>query len=178
MGNSLQDQLLKAGLVSKQQAKQLRAAKRKKRRQQASKTEREIAQRARQAAAQKAARDRALNRQREEAARRRAEAHELRQLIHQHRIARADGEIAFYFQDGKTLKHLYVNAEQRRAIAQGKLAVVRQDQCYELLPAEIAARIRKRRPELILVLHQETHKAAASEEDPYAEYSVPDDLMW
>ena len=178
MGNSLQDQLLKAGLVSGQKAKQVRSAKRKKHRQQAGKTEQEAAQRARQAAAQKAARDRELNRQREEAARRKAEANELRQLIHQHRIPRSDGDIAFYFQDGKTLKHLYVNAGQQRDLSKGKLALVRQDQDYELIPAEIAERIRARHPEVILVFQQEAPKADSSEEDPYAEYSVPDDLMW
>jgi uncharacterized protein YaiL (DUF2058 family) len=177
MGNSLQDQLLKAGLVSTQQAKQSKSNKRKQRRQgrhEDDETKRREALARTQA--DKAARDRELNRQREEEAKRKAEDNAIRELIHRHRIARGDGDLAYNFADGAALKRLYVNAGQHAAIVGGQLAIVRQDTFYELLPGEIAERLAERAPERILVWNRTGDTSA--EDDDYAEYQVPDDLMW
>ena len=178
MGNSLQDQLLKAGLVSEQKLKQVRTDKRRKTRQDGGKDQAadEHRVRARQAAAEKAQRDRELNRRREEEARRKAEENELRQLIHAHRLARRDGDVPYNFQDGNSLKRLYVTAEQRSALVAGRIALVRQDAGYEVIPSEVAERILGRRPELVLVLNRPGKEGPA--DDEYAEYQIPDDLMW
>ena len=183
MGNSLQDQLLKAGLVDEQKLKQTRTAKRKKTKQAGGKDQAaaENRRRAQQAAAEKAERDRALNRQRQEEARRKAEENELRQFIHAHRVPRGEGDVAYNFQDGGSLKRIYVTADQQRALAGGRLGLVRQDAGYELVPADIAEKIAARKAALILVLNRasgERADAEAGEEDEYADFKVPDDLMW
>jgi hypothetical protein len=179
VGNSLQEQLLKAGLVKEQRLKETRTDKRKtvkqtgKRGPQANDPARLAAEQAR---AEKATRDRELNRQRQEEAARRARENEIRQLIHTHRVVREGGDLAFNFQDGTTLKRLYVNRDQHARLVDGRLAVVRQDAFYELVPAEIAERIRDRDPRLILVHNQPAKPPDGA--DPYAEFQVPDDLMW
>lgn len=181
MGNSLQDQLLKAGLVNEQKVKQVRSAQRKQNKAAGGKARvpDEDRRRAEQGAAEKAKRDRELNLRRQEEARRKAEENELRQLIHSHRILRAEGTVAYSFQDGPSLKRVYVTAEQQRGLAQGRLALVRQDAGYELLPLAAAEKVLARRPELVLVLNRrEDDTPAADEDDPYAAYQVPDDLMW
>ncbi len=185
MASSLQEQLLKAGLVTQQKAKQTKTDKRKdaKARGQAPDPAAEERRwRAEQAQAEKAERDRALNRERQEAARRAALANELRQLIHAHRVTRDRGELAFNFADGKSLKRIYVTAEQQRGLSDGRLAVVRQDHFYELVPGEIADKVRARAPDLIVAQSQRQAEPAAQPgpgtEDPYAGYEVPDDLMW
>lgn len=179
MGNSLQDQLLKAGLVDKQKAKQVQTGKRKKKKQGgATQGVDEAQQRARKAAAEKAERDRELNRQRQEEARRKAEENELRQLIHGHRVPRPEADIAYNFQDGNSLKRLYVTAEQQRRLVGGALAVVRQDAHFELVPVEIAERILARKPELVLVLNRPGEDRSGDEDDEYADYKIPDDLIW
>lgn len=179
MGNSLQEQLLKAGLVSEQKARETRSAKRKQGRGPGKdQTADEEARRARQAAAEKAERDRELNRQRQEEARRKAEANELRQLIHAHRVPRKDGEIAYNFQDGASLKRIYVTADQRARLIEGRLVLVRQDTGYELLTPDIAERVQARDPGLILVWNRPAQDAAPTPDDEYAEYQIPDDLMW
>ncbi|MBK1650088.1 DUF2058 domain-containing protein [Rhabdochromatium marinum] len=181
MGNSLQDQLLKSGLVSSQQAKQSQSKKRKQRRQGAdseSAARREAVQRAE---AEKAARDRELNRQRAEEAQRKAEQNALREMVHQHRVTRTGGDLAYNFADGPALKRLYVNADQHAAIVGGQLAIVRQDNFYELIPAETAERVAERDAERILVWNQgsnATGGATSADDDEYADYQVPDDLMW
>lgn len=185
MASSLQEQLLKAGLVSQQKAKQTKTEKRKDaktRGQVADPVAEERHRRAEQAQAEKAERDRVLNRERQEAARRAALANELRQLIHAHRVTRDRGEVAFNFADGKALKRIYVSPEQQLGLADGRLAVVRQDRFYELIPGEIAERVRTRDPDLVVVQNQRQPEPVAEPrseaEDPYAGYEVPDDLTW
>jgi uncharacterized protein YaiL (DUF2058 family) len=182
VGNSLQDQLLKAGLVNKQKLKQAKSAKRKRTKQTGGKDPNAAEQhrRAEQAAAEKARRDRELNRQRQEETKRKARENELRQLIHAHRVLRGEGDVAYNFQDGGHLKRIYVTADQQRGLAAGRLGLVRQDAGYELLPLEIAEKIAGRNPALILVLNRpgENIESAPEEDDEYAAYKVPDDLMW
>lgn len=178
MGNSLQDQLLKAGLVDEQRVKQVRSSKRKKGKQTGGKDRSGDAdrRRAQQAAAEKARRDAELNRQRQEEARRKAEANELRQLIHSNRIPRGEGDLSYSFLDGGSIKRIYVTAEQQAKLAKGTFAVVRQDTGYELLTREIAERVRARDEGLIVVLNKPG--GDDGEDDEYADYKVPDDLMW
>lgn len=179
MANSLQDQLLKAGLVSKQQAKQNRSSKKKTKKRQGG-VDQEAQARKRALAEQqrkKAEQDRELNRKHAEEARARAQAEELRQLIHAHRLTREGADIAFNFTDGGKLKRLYVNAEQQKGLIAGRLAVVRQDTFFELVPKDIAERVAERNAALVLVLNK-PDETKADEEDEYADYQVPDDLMW
>ncbi|QIK38158.1 DUF2058 domain-containing protein [Caldichromatium japonicum] len=181
MANSLQEQLLKAGLVSEQRLKETRAVKRKERKQGkpgSADDGRDARAAAQRVYAEKVARDRELNRQRQEAAARRAAEHEIRQLIHTHRIVRANADIAYHFRDGDLLKRLYVNKEQQAKLVAGQLAIVRQDTFYELVPVEIAERLLARDPGLILVFNRDQGSAAPDPDDPYAAYLVPDDLMW
>ncbi|MBK1724476.1 DUF2058 family protein [Thiocystis violacea] len=179
MGNSLQEQLLKAGLVDEQKLKQARSSKRKQTKQtgkRISPEEQQARQAAQRAQAEKAARDRELNRQRQEEATLRAAENEVRQLIHKHRVVRDGGDLAYNFTDGNALKRIYVNKEQHAKLVAGNLAIVRQDTFYEVIPAEIAERVRARDASLILVLNQATERTDG--DDPYADYQVPDDLIW
>lgn len=176
MGNSLQDQLLKAGLVSAHQARQTRTEKRKRDRQPSRGTadaERVAAQRAQ---AEKAERDRELNRRREEAARRKAAAAEAAEMIRTHALPRTQGETAYHFIDGKLVKRIYVTADQHRQLTAGQLAVARLGQRYELVPLAVAEKIRSRDERF--VVPPTTRDNPEPEDDAYAAYPVPDDLMW
>jgi len=179
VGNSLQDQLLKAGLVNEQKLKQARSSKRKNVKQSGKRgpqPDAEARQAAQRAQAEKAERDRELNRQRQEEAAKRAAENEIRQLIHTHRVVRDGGELAFNFTDGTKLKRIYVNKDQHAKLVAGRLAVVRQDAFYEVVPVEIAERVRARDASLVLVQNQAAEEKDA--DDPYADFQVPDDLMW
>jgi uncharacterized protein len=179
VGNSLQEQLLKAGLVTEQRVKETRADKRKTVKQTgkhgppADEGARRGAEAARE---EKARRDRELNRKRQEESERHARENEIRQLIHAHRVVREGGDRAYNFTDGSALKRLYVTKDQQARLVDGRLAVVRQDAFYELVPAEIAERLRARDASLILV-HNRPEKKPDTD-DPYADFQVPDDLIW
>jgi len=180
MGNSLFDQLKQAGLVDEKKASKLKQEQRKTGKQQKGKKARitdENKLRAQQAVAEKAARDRVLNKERNKAADRKAVAAQINQLIEMNRVADRDGEIAFNFTDDGKVQRIYVSEEIHQQLGRGYLAVARFVDRYELVPVPVAERIKLRDESRILVCN--TPKAdTIDEDDPYADYKVPDDLMW
>lgn len=181
MASSLQEQLLKAGLVKAQQIKQAGSTRHKQRRQGAAPDE-EARQRAAEAAAEKQRQDRERNRARDEAARARAAVIAVWQMIRDHRLPRDGADLAYNFTDGSALKRLYVSAKQQAGLTNGSLAIVRQDDFYELVPAAVAERVAAHDPAQVVVRNNPapagSQTGAADAEDPYAGFEVPDDLMW
>ncbi|EGV52504.1 nucleoprotein/polynucleotide-associated enzyme [Candidatus Endoriftia persephone str. Guaymas] len=180
MGNSLQDQLLQAGMIAKQKAKKIKKAKHKQDKQQR-KTKRpvsdQVKQQAQQAQQQKVARDRELNRQKQQAAEQRAVVAQIRQLIEQNQVSVEEGaEIAYNFTDGSKIRRIHVSEGQHALLSNGRLAVVRQGEGYAMVPAVVAEKIRQRDASVILVLNES--QPQDDEDDPYADFKVPDDLMW
>ena len=64
-----------------------------------------------------------------------------------------------------------------RHLARGLLAIVKLDDNYELVPAAVADKI-DQRDATYLVLRNQPQDGVEDEEDPYADYKIPDDLMW
>ncbi len=178
MSNSLQNQLLKMGLVDEKKVKQAKKEKHKQAKQQSKKAVvvDEASRLAQQAAAQKAERDRELNRQRKEEAERKALAAQVRQLIEVNRLPRGEGDIAYNFSDDNKVKRLYVTEQMQRQLGLGRLAIVRLDEQYELVPTAVAEKIRQRDESCVILCNEP--EAKSEEDDPYADYQIPDDLMW
>jgi hypothetical protein len=179
MTNSLQDQLLNSGLVDEKKLKQHKRAKRKQAKQQGKgpAPADEIKMAAQRVLAEQAERDRELNRALQQQAQQKAIAAQIIQLISRHRIERRGGDIAYQFADQGKIKKLHVNDVLQRQLARGQIAIVRLADDYQLIPAAIAAKIRERDAEVVLVLHQ-SETRDIDEDDPYADYPIPDDLMW
>ena len=183
MSDSLRDQLLKAGLVSKQQATQ---AEQQQHRQQHRQTkghkpaqtsdQRESAAKARAA---KVARDRELNRERAARADAKARHAAIRQLIDQHRLPPLEGEQFDYFNfvAGRKIRRIALNPGLRERLARGELAIVRHEGRSALVPADVATRIREREPGVVID-YNEAPAAVVDEDDPYKDFVVPDDLRW
>lgn len=175
----LKDQLLKSGLVSEQQIKKAQLEKRKEIRQSQGKTnpaEEEKRQQRQAAQAEKAERDRLLNLQRKQEADKKATVAQIRQLIEANRQP-ADGDILFNFAHEGKVKRMYVSEAAHRQIVRGQLAIVKLERRYELVPAEIADKIRERDASVVIVQNSSQPNRNSSD-DPYAAYEVPDDLMW
>jgi len=180
MGNSLFDQLNKTGLVDKNKAKQAKKtkyqqAKKKKGKQVKTLSESEV--RARQAQAESAQRDRELNQQQKLADEKKAVAAQIRQLIEMNRVDVEEAEVAFNFVDGKNVQRIFVTEKLQEQLVRGRLAIVKLGSDYNLVPAGVAEKIRLRDGSYVKHFDvsglDETDKA-----DPYAEFKVPDDLMW
>lgn len=176
---SLQEQLLKAGIVDKKKAKQVEQEKRKKAKQ-ANKGQpqvNEVKELAKKALAEKSARDRELNRQREDAAELKAITAQIKQLIEVNCIKRDQGDASYQFTDGKKIKKIYVSSQQLNMLSKGSIAIVRLNEQYELIPAAIADKIKQRDESIILVQNQANHDET-DEDDYYTDFKIPDDLMW
>ena len=136
----------------------------------------EAALAARQAAAEKAARDRELNRRQKEEAERRAVQAQVRQLIQLNRLPHGDGEVGYNFQDGTAIKKIFVSQQAHDRLARGLLAIARLDDQYEVIPAVVAEKILLR--DASCIVSNAVSQLEEGEDDPYADYRVPDDLMW
>jgi uncharacterized protein YaiL (DUF2058 family) len=178
MSNSLQDQLLKAGLVDEKSAKRAHKEKQKLRRQQKGRPAAAAPNAAgKQKAREQAARDTALNREREAASKAREVDAQVDQIITSHRVALEQGEAVYNFLDGGKVRRLHLAEAQHRRLVQGRVGLVRGGAGYELVSAEAAEKIGARAPERLLVLNR-GEKEAPDPDDPYAGYEVPDDLTW
>lgn len=182
MAKSLQEQLLGAGIVDAKKAKQVKQEKRKqnkqnKQRPKGEQVKTEAQQWAEQSRAEKVEKDKALNRQREDEALKKAIAAQIKQLIERHRLDRKGGEEGYQFADGSVIKKVYVTAQQFNLLVNGRLAVVRLGEGYELVPKPVAEKIQERDAEAVVVLNA-AQADAVDEDDPYKDYVIPDDLMW
>ncbi len=176
---SLQDQLLKAGLADAKKAKQINKEKRKQAKQ-APKGQQQVdeaAVAARQAQEAKAQRDRELNRQRQAEAERRAILAQIKQLITSNRVDRGNGDIAYQFTHDKKIKKIYLSETLQTQLMRGFLAIVELDGNYELVPSVIAEKISQRDESRVLT-RKDPAANQVEEDDPYADYQIPDDLMW
>jgi uncharacterized protein YaiL (DUF2058 family) len=176
---SLQDQLLKAGVVDEKKAKKLKKEQRKAAKQipKGQQQVNETAALAKKSMAEKSARDRDMNRQQQDAVNAKAIAAQIKQLITTNRIHRDGGETAYQFTDGKKIKKIYVTNLLHTQLSKGLIAIVLLDGQYELVPAAVADKISQRDGNIVF-MQTRSNTDVIDEDDPYADYQIPDDLMW
>lgn len=184
MAKSLQEQLLESGLAKPKQAKKARrekAQKGKAARQQGGQPAEDQALGREIAAAQaaKRRRDRELNeRQKTQRAAREREA-AIVQIIETNRVAtggQASDAVAYNYTVEKRIRRIDVSDAQRRELAAGRLGIVRYRGVSSLVPRATAERLRESIPDRVWLVTP--NDEPPDPEDPYADYPVPDDLMW
>jgi len=180
---SLQDQLLNIGVVDKKKAKKSQHQKRQNvnKNRKAVKSGKKveannIQQQLALAEREKQQRDLALNKQRDAEQAKKALVAEVRQIVQQHQIEFSkEAELAYNFNFENKIKTIYVTSEQQQQLTLGQLAIVNVAQKYCLVPDKIAEKIEIRLPDAVLRIHVENK---SDDKDPYADYQIPDDLMW
>ncbi|KPQ28465.1 MAG: hypothetical protein HLUCCX14_10865 [Marinobacter excellens HL-55] len=176
---SLQDQLLKAGLADEKKAKSIRNEKHKQRKQQPKGAVQvnEAEERARKARQEKAEHDRQLNLARKKEADKKAIQAQIRQLVETNRLNRSRGETSYQFVHDKKIKKIFVDDKMVDQLSRGRLAVVFVNGEYELVAEGVARKIMERDASAVVVLH-DRQAEDQGDDDPYAGYEIPDDLMW
>lgn len=170
--------MLKAGLVtSKKMAKVQRTAKK----------SRVQAREAREAVEEnkkaQLERDKQLNEQQKQAALAKEYKAQIKQLIEMNRIVITRGDIDFNFTDNNVIKKIAVDKPTQAQLVSGRLAIARlvadngNDGGYAIIPASVADKIAQR-DESCIVLNSALSQEEQNEDDPYADFKVPDDLMW
>ncbi|MFU9138760.1 DUF2058 domain-containing protein [Erwinia tasmaniensis] len=175
---TLQEQMLKAGLVtSKKMAKVQKTAKK----------SRVQAREAREAVEEnkksQLERDKQLNEQQKQAALSKEYKAQVKQLIEMNRVVIAKGSIDFNFTDSNLIKKIAVDKTTQTQLINGRLAIARLvadnggESQYAIIPASVADKIAQRDANSI-VLNSALSQEEQDEDDPYADFKVPDDLMW
>ncbi|WP_413596013.1 DUF2058 domain-containing protein [Citrobacter youngae] len=175
---TLQEQMLKAGLVSsKKMAKVQRTAKK----------SRVQAREAREAVEEnkkaQIERDKQLSDQQKQATLSKEYKAQIKQLIEMNKITLSKGDIGYNFTDNNLIKKIYVDKVTQAQLIKGRLAIARltaesdRDSEYAIIPAVVADKIAQR-DDSYIVLNCELSQEAKDEDDPYADFVVPDDLMW
>lgn len=176
---SLQEQFLKAGLVDQKKIKRVHQDKSQQNKV-ARRTGTETVDEARQAVleAQQKQRDavRELNSKRDAEARKKAIHAQIVQMVQQGRQSRGGGDIAYNFTFGTKIERILVSAAVRSQLAAGQLVIVRLGEATELVPKVVADKIAERDPSIVIRVKKP--EVRPSEDDPYADYKIPDDLMW
>lgn len=175
---TLQEQMLKAGLVtSKKMAKVQRTAKK----------SRVQAREAREAVEEnkkaQLERDKQLNEQQKQANLSKEYKAQVKQLIEMNRIVPNKGNIDFNFTDNNVIKNIVVDKLTQSQLISGRLAIAclvsdnENKTEYAIIPASVADKITQRDVDCILV-NNALSQTEQDEDDPYADFKVPDDLMW
>jgi uncharacterized protein YaiL (DUF2058 family) len=178
--NPLQAQLLKSGLTSESKVKQVKAEKRKQdklQRNNGVEIVDEVKLSAEQVRQQQIERDRELNRQRKCIEEQKALAAQIKQITLLNRIEQDSDGVAYQFNHENKVKTVYVGGTVREALINGRAGIIKMEQAFEIVPAEIAGKIQDRDAASVVVLNQPTQDMAV-ENDPYADFQIPDDLMW
>lgn len=183
MGKSFQDQLLALGLVDKKKAKETKKhqhhAKKKK-----AKTARNkpvidenvlLVQRAEE---KKKARANKLNQERNAKLKKREEAAQIKQFIEQNRVDKDDKGIAYRFNVSGKIQRIFVPKDVADRLSDGRLGIVVLRDQFEVLPRTVVEKITNINKQMIVILNDRTGDDSDDPDDPYAEFKVPDDLVW
>ena len=170
--------MLKAGLVtSKKMAKVQRTAKK-------SRTQtREAREAVEENKKAQLERDKQLSEQQKQAALSKEYKAQVKQLIEMNKIDISKGNIGFNFTDNNLIKKIVVDKLTQAQLISGRLAIARLvvdhrgASEYAIIPASVADKIAQRDASSI-VLNSALSQEEQDGEDPYADFKVPDDLMW
>ena len=75
---------------------------------------------------------------------------------------------------------MHISALFQNQLGKGQIAIVKLGELYELVPTAVAEKIKQRDESLVVMLTENTGVNAnqEDEDDPYADFKIPDDLMW
>jgi uncharacterized protein YaiL (DUF2058 family) len=178
---SLQDQLLKSGLINKQKSKQAQTEKR-----------RNAKQKKKKGAVQVSAVQIAINEQKEQQKQQdldrnketqaqldvRSAHGKLIQMIAQHCEKNYQGEIDYHFTFANKVKRIAINENTQRGLINGSLAICVLNEEFYLINKEAAGKLTEIDASVLVSLHEKVEISDIEEEDPYAEFAIPDDIMW
>jgi hypothetical protein len=175
--NALQAQLLKAGLVDSKKAKKIS-----KQNDHAKRTgnseEAEVKKALAEAQAKKLEKDQKLNQEKQQALEEKSLRANVVQMIKQHQLTDTQGEVTYQFVDESKIKKLDVTQKLYDQIVAGHVVIARLETTgYALLPRPLADRINAKL-EGFMVVSNDKSDTELDEDDPYAAYVIPDDLMW
>jgi uncharacterized protein len=182
---SLQEQLLKAGLTTKQKARQANSAQRKTNKQKRSgvdhgvSLQEQVQQDVAKSKAEKIAKDAALNADKKQQLEKKEQHLRIKQILEHRQLGDIKGESEYNYSFNNKIKKLLVDAVTHKALVNGRLALCGWDEISYVVTAETAAKLAELDASVILVQNEKViGDSDIDDDDPYADYQIPDDLMW
>lgn len=181
---SLQDQLLKAGLTTKQKTRQANTDKRRKNKQQRSgvdhgvSLQEQVKQDLAISKADKLAKDSALNEAKKIELANKEQHLRIKQILEHHQLKGVNGDSDYNYTFGSKVKKLSLDSSTHKALVNGRLALCGLNETTYIVTSETAKKIAELDNAIILVQNDKVETQEADEDDPYADYQIPDDLMW
>ncbi len=131
---------------------------------------------------EKLVRDQGLNQQRNQVAEKKALAAQVAQLIKYYKLARRSGDVEFNFSHGSTIKKILVTSSVADELSRGRLCIAFVGESYDVIPKPIADKIRERDESAVVVYNetssQQSGESSDADDDYYAQFEIPDDLVW
>ncbi len=181
---SLQDQLLKAGLTTKQKTRQANVDKRKKNKQKRSgvqhgdSLQEQVQHDLIKAKADKQAKDNELNEQKQLELAAKERVLRIKQILTHHQIKNVAGDNDYNYTFNTTIKKLPLDEVTHKALVNGQLALCGLDDVTYIVTRETAKKLGELDKNIILVQNDKALEEEIDEDDPYADYQIPDDMMW
>lgn len=181
---SLQEQLLKAGLTTKQKTRQANSDKRKKNKQKRSGVKHEtslqeqVQQDLTKKQVEKNAKDSALNNQKKQLMADKEQQLRIKQILKHHQLKNVNGETEYNYTFDSKIKKLAVDSVTHKALVNGRLALCGWQNITYIVTAETAAKLAELDAKVVLVQNEKIESDQVDEDDPYADYQIPDDMMW
>src|SRR3546814_19047519 len=97
-------------------------------------------------------------------------------MTHSVPTQRSSDLIAYNFTHGTKVERLYGSAEGQAHLTAGRLVSIRLGSTTELVPRIVADKIAERDPSLVVMVKKTSTQI--DQNDPYAAFQIPDDLMW
>jgi len=154
MGLSLQEQLLKAGVVDEKQVKKAEHEKRmqkKKKKKNGAHSEDSAKIRLQQQQSEQAKHHQKLNAQRNQQQQRKADQAAAKQMIKSNHFPLEEGDVVYrYVADGR-IKQIFVNQEVADNLSAGRLGLAKGDNGVVLIPAETVLKVMQRDEDSVLL---------------------------
>jgi len=180
MRGSLQEQLLKSGLASEDQLKKPKPKKKpagKNHRSRPNNTKKTTQS---DSSKSKPSTQLASNKPEEPKTLGKALRTEIKQLLKSNKLNDKTGELPYNYVINNQVKRFYVNADQQKGLQEGKLVIVNWNTISYLITTETEVELRKLHPtiEVASVASESEAKPQKDDNDPYADYEIPDDITW
>jgi len=149
----------------------------------------EAAELAKKAQEEQRQKSQALNKEKKAEAENKAVQAQIRQIVELNSIKKYPKEMTeddlsvYNFTSNKKIKTMLLSPQNHDWVSNGKIAIARlgagDNKVFHLIPAEAASKISERDSSVIVLLNDVSNESKESDaDDPYAEFEVPDDLMW
>lgn len=102
---------------------------------------------------------------------------QIKQILKENRVNSKEAEIPYNYTIGTQVKRCYVTENQLQQLSAAELVIVNWNDRSYLIPSSLVSELLELHPDLRLFNTQEDAKDE-NPKDPYDEFPIPDDLTW